>query len=151
MNIIQAPNHIDNDKPILFLAGTIDNGNSYDWQSDLIKKLPNTIFSEFTVCNPRRDEWDESWTNDDPRMIQQIKWELRGMELAKHIIFNFLPESDSIVTMLELGLRLKENKEISIICPKEYKRSQNIITTSRFYGRLCYHSMQEFIEKIKNK
>lgn len=42
----------------VFLAGTIDNGTSSNWQQEFINKLKNiehSIYTDYTIYNPRRD------------------------------------------------------------------------------------------------
>lgn len=39
----------------IFLAGSIDMGDSIDWQDDLTNKIGDR---DAYIFNPRRDEWD---------------------------------------------------------------------------------------------
>ena len=45
----------------VFLAGSIEMGKAEDWQAKLEKSLKDL---EITVFNPRRDDWDSSWTQE---------------------------------------------------------------------------------------
>lgn len=60
-----APNKDESsDKSIfkVFLGGTIDNGDSVDWQHKIIntlKEREDEIDVELHVLNPRRDNWKE--------------------------------------------------------------------------------------------
>jgi hypothetical protein len=45
--------------PIIFLAGTIDNGAGIEWQNEVCDKLRNT---KLVFLNPRRAAWDPSGT-----------------------------------------------------------------------------------------
>ena len=92
----------------VFLAGTIDMGNSENWQEKLINKLKEqtkgALFAKsYHIYNPRRTDWDSSWaqTFENPQFFQQVTWELDAMEKADYIIMNFLPDSKSPITLLE--------------------------------------------------
>ena len=51
--VYKAPQKWKIDKPGVFLAGTIDNGNSTDWQAKA-----TTVLNKYdiNIINPRRDE-----------------------------------------------------------------------------------------------
>ena len=42
----------------VFLAGTIDNGNSLNWQDKTIIELINLGVKDLEVYNPRREHWN---------------------------------------------------------------------------------------------
>ena len=103
----------------VFLAGTIDMGNSENWQEKFIQKLKeqNTkgfFGKSYHIYNPRREDWDEAWvqTFENPQFFQQVTWESDAMEKADYIVMNFLPDSKSPITLLELGLFAKSGKVI---------------------------------------
>ena len=89
MQVITAPERKPITKQSIFLAGTIDDGKSEDWQSKLIKE-----FSEYniTILNPRRNNWGDLTDNE---LRKQITWELDHLEKAD-IIFQNLVFSDPI-------------------------------------------------------
>ena len=100
----------------IFLAGTIDNGDSEDWQTKICKLIEecSTNSKPIAVYNPRRDDWPE---DDQTKLIEeQIKWELEHMEKADLILMNICGDSKSPITLLELGIHSKENKLI-VFCP----------------------------------
>ncbi len=113
------------EKTTLFLAGTIDDGNSYNWQADVISKLSD---SNLIIYNPRRDNWNKTATEQD--IINQIDWEQDKILDSDYILFNFLPDSISPITLLELGqcLEMSENLQMTVLvcCPKEYFRYINV-------------------------
>lgn len=117
----------------IFLAGTIDNGDSRDWQTELVTEL-NTyidtinVFEDFVFANPRRPDWNTNWHGDHPELIKQIKWELDAMLESTAIFMWFEPNSKSPITLLELGLFMSTNKLV-VGCPKEFYRYQNVATT----------------------
>lgn len=85
----------------IFLAGTIDMGNSEDWQAELSKKLLKEI-NNIIIFNPRRDDWDCVDSETKAITIDGIK------------SYNELSESDLILTW---------NKDKDIL---EYKPIQKI-------------------------
>jgi len=140
--IIKPPNYILNRVP-LFLAGSINQGQTEDWQSDLGKYLSDL---GFIVFNPRRDDWDPSWKNGDPRMEEQIKWELDHLDNAKVVVFYFASNLMSPISLLELGLMLNTNKKIFVICEPDYPRYDNVKFTLERFNMDLYHSIELFKE-----
>lgn len=116
----------------IFLAGTIDQGNSEDWQKkvqELLKEKDQIVF-----LNPRRDDWDNSWDTqiENSQFYQQVNWELNGLDRSDFIIMNLLPDSKSPISLLELGLYAR-SKKIIVICPDNFYRSGNVqIVCDRF-------------------
>lgn len=135
----------------VFLAGTIDMGNSENWQEKFIKKLKEqtkgVLFAKsYHIYNPRRTDWDASWvqTFENPQFFQQVTWELDAMEKADYIIMNFLPDSKSTITLLELGLFAKSGK-LFVICPDEFYRSGNVQIICNKYNIPLYKSIEELM------
>ena len=133
----------------VFLAGTIDMGNSENWQEKFIQKLEeqcNKCFfgKSYHIYNPRREDWDNSWeqTFENPQFFQQVNWELDAMEKADYIVMNFLPDSKSPITLLELGLFAKSGK-LFVICPDEFYRSGNVQIVCNKYNIPLYKSIDE--------
>ena len=117
----------------IFLAGTIDNGDSEDWQTKICKLIEEctTNNKPIAVYNPRRDDWPE---DDQTKLIEeQIKWELEHMEKADIILMNICGDSKSPITLLELGIHSKENKLI-VFCPDNFYRFDNVKVTCERYG-----------------
>lgn len=115
----------DRSKPSVFFAGTIDNGNSEDWQTQLSNWLE---FSKWNIFNPRRKEWDSSWapTIENPNFSQQVNWEINAINQSDIVLFYFMPESKSPVTMLEFGYCAGKGIESVVCCPDEFWRSGNV-------------------------
>ncbi len=104
----------------LFLAGSIEMGRAEQWQETVEHALEDL---EVAVLNPRRDDWDSSWTQsiDDPMFRAQVEWELAGLEQATVIAFYFSPGTKSPITLLELGLHAQSTRTI-VCCPEGYWR-----------------------------
>jgi Nucleoside 2-deoxyribosyltransferase like len=107
-NIITAPTDfsaIPRDRHELFLAGSIEMGKAVDWQMSITHTLARHIDAgELRIYNPRRSEWDASWSQDDthPELENQIQWELRALDRVDTILFYFDPATLSPVSLLEL-------------------------------------------------
>ena len=85
--VLEAPNRLESYDDLgitFFLAGTIDNGESLDWQKE-ISDYSNEI--GVNVFNPRRNNWDKDAGSKE--IVRQIDWELEHMEKADYIISNF--------------------------------------------------------------
>jgi Nucleoside 2-deoxyribosyltransferase like len=136
---------------LVFLAGTIDMGNSEDWQANLyedLKHLPNTIF-----LNPRRDGWDPSWEHDPnpgSKFYEQVDWELTHLEISDIIFFNFLPGSSSPITLLELGLHSNLYQSI-VCCPKDYHRYGNVKIVCDRYNIPFFENYEDSVKYLESR
>jgi hypothetical protein len=134
-------------KKSIFLAGTIEMGDSIDWQKDIVEFLKD---DDGIILNPRRDNWDSSWEQkkENIEFREQVEWELYGIKNSSIVIFNFLPNSKSPITMLELGLCLNEQKAL-VCCPEGFWRKGNIDVSCAFFGIPVFIDYDEFKENIK--
>jgi hypothetical protein len=112
---------------VLFLAGTIDNGNSEDWQARFIeafeKVQPNS--QHWIVVNPRRDDWDPEAKESE--ILYQITWEMDWIEKADIIYMHFARGSQSPITLQEQGWICGQWPEKLIVtCDIEYFRFTNV-------------------------
>ena len=114
----------------IFLAGTIDNGDSLNWQDKVIIELIN-LGIECEVFNPRREYWNPNPTKED--MEKQIKWEQDHLDSADVIAMVLLDESKSPISLLELGLYTKSNK-IIVFCTPNFYRFDNVRLTCEKYN-----------------
>jgi hypothetical protein len=125
--VFKPPENIarrDFSKKSVFLGGSIEMGKAVDWQKDLSEFFHKL---NWNVFNPRRDDWDPSWTQDstDPRFSQQVRWELNAMKHADLIIMNFIPDTLSPISLFETG-RFAESGKLRVVCPKGFWRKGNI-------------------------
>lgn len=121
----------------IFLAGTIDMGGSRDWQAETIDLLRASA-GRYVVFNPRQKVWDPEREGE---MDYQVNWELSHLEQADVILMNFLPESKSPITLLELGLFARSGK-LRVVCPQEFYRYDNVRITCERYGVPIYGSVE---------
>jgi hypothetical protein len=165
--IYTAPENIayrDRTKRSIFLGGTIEMGNSHNWQGDVIKKLSiakKTVGfgssdetesdSSFNIFNPRREDWDSRWEQSilAPQFYQQVEWELTAMEKANYIIMYFDPTSRSPVSMLELGLHAGSGK-LLVCCPEGFWRKGNIDIVCSGYNVQMFETLDDIVSFLKN-
>ena len=127
----------------VFLAGTIDNGHSEDWQQTVAAKLAGRN-RRYLLYNPRQEEWHPEREGE---MDYQVDWELEHMEKADHILMVFLPGSQSPITLLELGLHARSGK-LLVVCTPGFYRYDNVRITCARYGIPVYGSIDEAIEAL---
>ena len=122
-------------------------GAAEDWQSNVCDYFAD---SNKNIYNPRRDDWDNSWeqTIENDSFNQQVNWELTAMEKADLIIMNFLPDSKSPVTLLELGLHAN-SKKLLVCCPDAFYRSGNVHIICNNYQIPLFKNLDQLLRSIK--
>lgn len=126
----------------IFVAGTIDQGQSEDWQSQVAQELADY---DVILLNPRREDWDENASEELIR--DQIAWEQDGLDEADFRIFVFLKDSKSPVTFMELGEHLEDPG--AVMCPEGFWRKQNIDETCARKDMPVFESLDELIRFVK--
>lgn len=151
--VVKAPNTYDYNDPIIFLAGSIDMGGAEDWQTRVAKELDTY---DLTILNPRRDDWDSTWTQSikNSQFREQVEWELMGQEDSEYLVVYFADDSKSPITLLELGLALGSGRfdkdNIAIYCSDKFYRKGNVDVTCRFYDVPVQETYEDFISKVRN-
>lgn len=112
----------------IFLAGTIDDGHSTDWQREVVEELKDT---DVEIFNPRRYDFPEYPKPED--VIRQIQWEQKHLDEADHIIMVFKDDSKSPITLLELGLYANSGK-LTVYCTDKFYRYWNVQETCKKYN-----------------
>ena len=150
-------------KPKVFLAGTIDDGNSTDWQSKVIWQMKykhhcpdpdaDESIGDIVVFNPRRDDWDDSWGVE--QVEEQIKWEQTHLDEADLIVMCLSDDSKSPISLFELGLYGPQGKMV-VFCTDKFYRFTNVRLTCEKYGIPLIQSTNEKdicneIERIYNE
>jgi len=128
MKTILPPQVIPSTDISVFLAGTIDMGNSLDWQQKFIDQANvEKALGQVTVFNPRRASWDHSWTQsiENVQFSEQVNWELDAMENADVILLFLEKDSKSPISMMELGL-FADSGKLMICCEEGFWRKGNI-------------------------
>ena len=122
----------------LFLGGTIDNGNSLDWQKTLVDELNlSDTVHPIMIYNPRREDWPDN--NDNNEIEKQINWELYHLERADLIVMNILGSSKSPISLMELGLFARTGKLI-VFCNPNFYRYDNVRIVCRAYNIPLYNT-----------
>lgn len=151
---VKAPNPVPQRNNIhIFLAGSIDMGAAAKWHDVVVKGLKG--FSSLTLLNPRRDDWDSSWTQtiENEQFFTQVNWEHEGLHKADIVVFNFEPESKAPITLLELGLMVKKAEAnrtpfIIVRCPKKFWRFGNVEYICDHYDIPMVETLEEMIEEV---
>ncbi len=125
----------------IFLAGTIDMGNSRDWQMELYDRF-SAMDGRYILFNPRQENWDASRPGE---MDYQVRWELDHLEEADIIVMYILGSSKSPISLLEMGLHARSGK-MHVICEPDFYRYDNVRITCGYYGVPLYESLEEWME-----
>lgn len=151
---VKAPDHrfdYDPDETIsIFLAGSIEMGKAEPWQERLAKELEEY---DCVLFNPRRTDWDSSWVQDPTpgtKFHEQVTWELDHINESDLVIFYFDPNTQSPITLLELGYALGADIPVLVCCPDGYFRKGNVVITCDMIGEKVLGSFEELVSEIKN-
>ena len=102
------------------------------------------------IFNPRRDDWDSSWTQsiENPQFNQQVSWEMTALDIAQVIFMYFAPETKSPISLLELGMYASSGKMI-VCCPMEFWRRGNVEMACARFGVPLYSDLRDALPAIK--
>jgi len=151
MRLVKAPNIVENpDKwPTVFLAGSIEMGKAENWQDRVVREMEgfNVVF-----MNPRRDAWDSSWEQriSNPQFKEQVTWELDCLDMSTVIALHFDPNTQSPITLHELGLYASSGK-IMVSCPEGFWRKGNVEVTCQRYNIPLFGDLDTLIQELKKK
>ncbi len=147
MKIIKPPKKIYLDSKAVFLAGSIEMGKAVNWQQLVEDRLKDT---DWTIFNPRRDDWDSSWEQniENKQFREQVEWELEALKKADAILMYFDPETKSPISLLELGLFARSRKMI-VVCPRGFWRKGNVDIVCKQYGVAQAKDIRHAIEMLK--
>jgi hypothetical protein len=135
----------------IFLAGTIEQGDSPDWQSIVVEKLNlvQGLGYDVIVMNPRRDEWDASWKQEqsNPQFNEQVNWELGNIEESDIVFFHILPDYKSPITLMELGFCAGNYRinDVIVCCPDGFYRKGNVDIMSTRSGFQQFETLDSAI------
>lgn len=130
------------DRPIVFLAGSIEMGAARQWQEQAAAAFAEC---DVTVLNPRRDSWDSGWEQSagNPAFREQVSWELDGLERADLILFYFDPTTKSPISLLELGIA--KNRRVLVCCPDGFWRKGNVDIVCERFGIATFGDLDAFL------
>jgi len=136
--VIHAPSSIKNIKKMsIFLAGTIDQGKSFDWQKAMAKEWDKF---DIVLLNPRRPDWDSKAKSKEIK--EQINWELEAMDKADIIVLNIIEDSESPISIAE-AYRHAGDSKLFVCCPKGFYRYENVKAVCDYYGSAVYNSWED--------
>jgi hypothetical protein len=151
MRLIKSPMPWTPDEPgpTVFLAGSIEMGQAEDWQSNVELALADL---DVVLLNPRRDEWDATWTQaiGNAQFREQVEWELTGLERASVVAMYFAPSTKAPITLLELGLTACSGKLI-VCCPDGYWRKGNVEVVCCRYGVPMVATLPDLASEIRRR
>lgn len=129
----------------IFLAGSINNGETEDWQQEIGEFFEK---QKFRVFNPRRKDWNKEQNVSEitDYLKTQINWELDHLHKCSHVLFYFRDDKLAPISLLELGLAFCNFhvSNIYVIIDPSYPRMANVITTCEFYGIDTYGNFEQF-------
>ncbi|MEP7092604.1 MAG: nucleoside 2-deoxyribosyltransferase domain-containing protein [Flavobacterium sp.] len=145
--IFKAPEEIplQNDIKTIFLAGSIEMDKAIDWQKQCEKALKDN----YIIFNPRRDEWNNSWsqTIENDNFNEQVTWELNALEKADIIIMYFADDTMSPISLLEFGLYAQSNK-MKVVVEEKFWRKGNIDIVCKRYQVQQFKTLEQLIESL---
>lgn len=137
----------------IFLAGSIEMGKAEDWQKKLIEDLQAY---DIVAFNPRRDDWDSSWsqTIGDNNFRAQVIWELDALDRADLVVFYFDPNTTAPITLMELGMQAEQqqfhpDKTVIVCCPEGYFRKGNVDIVCKRYNIQLVDEYSKLVKAIK--
>jgi hypothetical protein len=124
-------------------------GKAVDWQTTLTGRLADL---DVMVLNPRRVEWDPSWTQsiDESKFLEQVEWELDGLDRADLIAMWLEPKTLSPITLLEFGLHARGGRLV-VGCPPGFWRRGNVEVVCARYGIQLLPTFEEFVTAVRGK
>lgn len=151
---IIKPNSEDQERKYsmsIFLAGSIEMGKAEDWQEVLTSEIASSG-KDLTVFNPRRDDWDSSWTQEQSnnQFNNQVNWELNSLDEASIIFMYFSPETKSPISLLELG-RYAGRNQMVVCCPEDFWRKGNVDILCTRMDVPVYNDIKSAIGALKTK
>lgn len=149
--VITAPQPLANEDgwPMVYLGGTIDMGDSEDWQARAVELLAE---ERALFVNPRRADWDAHWlpVADEPNFREQVEWELAALEAADVIVLYLASGSKSPISLLELGLHARGGRLI-VFCAPDYFRKGNVDITAERYGIDQASSVEDLVGRVQRR
>lgn len=138
------------ERPWVFLAGSIEQDKADRWQDKAAKALKDL---KGTLWNPRRDKWDATWEQSmsNPHFVEQVEWELDGLDKADIVLMYFDPATKSPITLLELGLLKEEHgyrvmeTDVVVCCPEGFWRKGNVDIVSYRMGVQTAETLDEML------
>lgn len=151
MQVIYAPDNqkIQSDKITIFLGGSIDMGSAEEWQQKVIDIFSGPEWNDVVFLNPRRKDWDSSWKQhpSNPDFYEQVTWELDKQNCAYINVYYFADNSQSPITLLELGRYADDNTVV--YCSDKFYRYGNLAIFCAKEKISHAETFEDFISMLK--
>jgi hypothetical protein len=146
---IKPPNSGEIQGSTVFLAGSIEMGVAEDWQTKVANRFEK---HQVTLYNPRRDEWDSSWKQEqkESKFNEQVNWEMNNLEDCDIIFMYFDPGTKSPISLLELGLYADSGKMI-VVCPDGFWRKGNVEIVCTRFNIPLFNSLDDGMGALESK
>jgi Nucleoside 2-deoxyribosyltransferase like len=145
---------LDYDSYSIFLGGSIEMNTAEDWQTRLIAALggyPDSI----VLLNPRRDDWDSSWSQDPTPgtpFQKQVTWELEAQEQADTLVYYFDPATKSPITLMELGaFGFTSSQSLIVCCSPDFWRYGNVAVFCARYRIQLVNTFDELVLALTDR
>lgn len=138
----------------IFLAGSIEMDKAIDWQESITKKL-HKAFDDIIVLNPRRKDWDSSWTQEitDKNFYGQVDWEHTQFTQADIVLIFFQKGTKSPISLMELGICAERfdngGADLIVCCEEGFWRKGNVDYICEKYGIDQIKSLDELVDLLK--
>ena len=133
----------------IFLGGSIEMGKADNWQDKLISE----INIDCIILNPRRKDWDnfQEQSINNSYFKEQVNWELDMIIASQLLVFYFDPNTQSPITLLELGYTCNNYlHNLIVCCPEGYFRKGNIDIICERHNIPQVNSFEELVKYINN-
>lgn len=151
--VFKAPEKVvkDTNKSI-FLAGSIEMNKAVKWQDALTKSLMDE-FDDLTILNPRRDDWDSSWTQElsNKNFYEQVDWEHENIKNSDIVFIYFQKDTKSPISLLELGLSAGLGKTCIVFCEEGFWRKGNVDYICKKYNLPQINSFKDLNKLLKKQ
>lgn len=160
MTIVTPENvpHTNPQHPVLFLAGSIEQGTAPQWQLDATRHFQTRFQNEpLTVVNPRRENWDASMEQkfENREFNWQVSFELDHLEKADAVVMWLQPGTLSPISLFEFGLlagwtSMGGLNKLVIGCPDGFWRKGNVEVVTNRYRLQLVSTMDDLFEEGEN-
>lgn len=125
-------------------------GLAEDWQVRIERELEQY---DVTVFNPRRDDWDSSWTQEqsNPQFNAQVNWEMNRLEECDIMFMYFSPQTKSPISLLELGAYGSGRKDVVVCCPDGFWRKGNVDIFCTRHDIPLFNNLEDAIGALRTK
>jgi hypothetical protein len=140
----------------IFLAGSIEQGKAKKWHSALVDGIKEEFGDDeiyVVILNPRRDDWDSSWEQNikNKQFYTQVDWEMTGIYTSDLIVFNFEDDTQSPITLLELGFvagLMTEDPDLDVVvrCSEKFWRFGNVQYICDTFGIKHVETLEELVK-----